>query len=99
MAGMGTSIAMVGAYVLAGELKAAGNDHGAAFAAYQAIMRPFVQEAQKLAGSASWFIPRTRLKLWLSKKLWSWMPEPKLRELMIEEPNKVASLVALKEYG
>ena len=45
MAGMGTSIAMVGAYVLAGELKAAGDDYGTAFANYQAAMREFVNEA------------------------------------------------------
>ena len=39
ISGMGTSLALVGAYVLAGEL-AAHTDHRDAFAAYERIMRP-----------------------------------------------------------
>jgi 2-polyprenyl-6-methoxyphenol hydroxylase-like FAD-dependent oxidoreductase len=98
MSGMGTSIAMGGAYVLAGELKTAGVDYGKAFAGYEAAMREFVNEAQKMAQGVSWFIPQTRLKLWFGKKLWSWMPQSTLRKLMVEQPAKVASLVTLKEY-
>jgi 2-polyprenyl-6-methoxyphenol hydroxylase-like FAD-dependent oxidoreductase len=98
MAGMGTSIALVGAYVLAGELKTSGG-YGKAFANYEAAMREFVVEAQRLAEGVSWFIPQTRLKLWLSKKLWSWMPQSTLRHLMIDTPARIASLVQLKEYG
>jgi 2-polyprenyl-6-methoxyphenol hydroxylase-like FAD-dependent oxidoreductase len=98
MADMGTSIALVGAYVLAGELKTSGG-YGKAFANYEAAMREFVDEAQSLAEGVSWFIPQTRLKLWLSTKLWSWMPQSTLRRLMIETPARIASLVQLKEYG
>jgi 2-polyprenyl-6-methoxyphenol hydroxylase-like FAD-dependent oxidoreductase len=97
MAGMGTSIAMVGAFVLASELKAADGDYATAFSSYQARMRGFVIEAQKMADSVGWFIPRSRLRLWLSGKLWSWMPQATLRELMIEQPPRVASMVALKD--
>jgi len=39
----------VGAYVLAGELKAAAGDHRAAFASYEQRMRGFVELCQKLA--------------------------------------------------
>ncbi|GAA0261395.1 FAD-binding protein [Actinomadura nitritigenes] len=46
--GQGTSMAMVGAYVLAGELKAADGDHRAAFAAYEAELRDFVTANQEL---------------------------------------------------
>ncbi|MFJ2033286.1 FAD-dependent monooxygenase [Streptosporangium sp. NPDC087985] len=46
--GQGTSLALVGAYVLAAELAAAGGDHVAAFNAYERRMRPFVHENQKL---------------------------------------------------
>lgn len=99
MAGMGTSIAMVGAFVLAGELKLAAGDYATAFARYEAAMLPFVSEAQKLAEGVSWFIPQTRLKLWFSRKLWSWMPQSTLRKLMIDQPAKIANLVQLKEYG
>ncbi len=98
MSGMGTSIAMVGAYVLAGEMYANGDAHAAAFAQYEAAMRPFVTEAQKMAQGVSWFIPQTRMKLWLSKKMWSLMPRSTMRKLMVEQPNKIASMVQLKDY-
>ncbi|WP_242903074.1 FAD-dependent monooxygenase [Actinomadura terrae] len=46
--GQGTSMAMVGAYVLAGELKAAGGDHVKAFAAYEDELRGYVTANQAL---------------------------------------------------
>ena len=46
--GQGTSLALVGAYVLAAELVDASGDHAAAFNAYEQRMRPFVQENQAL---------------------------------------------------
>ncbi|MDD7939072.1 FAD-dependent monooxygenase [Actinomycetospora lutea] len=49
MSGQGTGLALVGAYVLAGELAAADWDPEAGFAAYEARMRPFV-EANQLIG-------------------------------------------------
>ncbi|WP_232662900.1 FAD-dependent monooxygenase [Pseudonocardia sp. TRM90224] len=49
LSGQGTSLALVGAYVLAGELKAAGGDHAAAFASYEREMREFVAANQHLA--------------------------------------------------
>ena len=100
LAGMGTSIAIVGAYTLAGELRKAGDDHAAAFASYEAIMRPFVAEAQKMAqDSVEWFVPRSRLRLWFSRKLWSWMPKSTLKELMIEQPARIANSVPLRDYA
>jgi 2-polyprenyl-6-methoxyphenol hydroxylase-like FAD-dependent oxidoreductase len=49
MSGQGTSMAMVGAYVLAGELKAAGGDLRAALPAYEERLRGFVHRNQSLA--------------------------------------------------
>jgi 2-polyprenyl-6-methoxyphenol hydroxylase-like FAD-dependent oxidoreductase len=48
MSGQGTSMALVGAYVLAGELMAAA-DHRAAFAAYEDELREYVARNQQLA--------------------------------------------------
>ncbi|WP_242895430.1 FAD-dependent monooxygenase [Actinomadura litoris] len=48
MSGQGTGLALVGAYVLAGELAAAGWDPGAGFARYEARMRPFVEANQEI---------------------------------------------------
>lgn len=49
LSGQGTSLALVGAYVLADALAGAAGDHEAAFAAYESRMRPFVAANQALA--------------------------------------------------
>ncbi|SBN62926.1 2-polyprenyl-6-methoxyphenol hydroxylase [Curtobacterium sp. 9128] len=51
ISGMGTSLAITGAYVLAGEL-AAHVDHRDAFRGYERIMRPYVDQAQQLPPGA-----------------------------------------------
>jgi len=48
MSGQGTGLALVGAYLLAGELAAAGWDPAAGFAAYERQMRPFVEANQEI---------------------------------------------------
>ncbi|MEU4741002.1 FAD-dependent monooxygenase [Actinosynnema sp. NPDC023658] len=48
MSGGGTGLALVGAYLLAGELAASGWDPEAGFAAYEARMRPFVEANQEI---------------------------------------------------
>ena len=48
MSGQGTGLALVGAYVLAGELAAAGWDPEAGFAGYEARMRSFVEANQEI---------------------------------------------------
>jgi 2-polyprenyl-6-methoxyphenol hydroxylase-like FAD-dependent oxidoreductase len=45
--GMGASLAMIGAYILAGELSKNSN-HEEAFAAYEKLMRPYAEKFQKL---------------------------------------------------
>ena len=61
ISGMGTSLALVGAYVLAGEL-ARHADHRDAFAAYESVLRPYVDSAQKLPpGSPRLASPRSAL--------------------------------------
>jgi 2-polyprenyl-6-methoxyphenol hydroxylase-like FAD-dependent oxidoreductase len=46
--GQGTSLALVGAYVLAGELAAMGGDYETAYLNYEQQMRPFIQKNQQL---------------------------------------------------
>jgi 2-polyprenyl-6-methoxyphenol hydroxylase-like FAD-dependent oxidoreductase len=48
MSGAGTGLALVGAYLLAGELAAAGWDPEAGFAGYERRMRPFVEANQEI---------------------------------------------------
>ncbi|MBB5915212.1 2-polyprenyl-6-methoxyphenol hydroxylase-like FAD-dependent oxidoreductase [Nocardia transvalensis] len=48
MSGQGTGLALVGAYVLAGELAAAGWDPAIGFARYETRMRPYVEANQEI---------------------------------------------------
>ncbi|KAK5991137.1 FAD-dependent monooxygenase asL4 [Cladobotryum mycophilum] len=48
LTGMGTTLAVVGAYILAGELAKHGNDISAGLAAFDKTLRPFVEESQVL---------------------------------------------------
>jgi 2-polyprenyl-6-methoxyphenol hydroxylase-like FAD-dependent oxidoreductase len=62
--GGSTSLAVLGAYVLGGEL-AAGGDHEAAFARYQEAMTQLVSDSRTFAlGVAKTLIPSTRLGVW-----------------------------------
>jgi 2-polyprenyl-6-methoxyphenol hydroxylase-like FAD-dependent oxidoreductase len=85
--GGGTSIAMVGAYVLAGELARAGGDPAVALPAYDAKMTEFVRRARKLGTTTMrTLIPATpaqvrlmigmmrvvpRLPVFLQRRLWA----------------------------
>lgn len=68
LAGEGTGLAITGAYVLAGELLRAGDNHRRAFQAYERLMRPLVESkqssAEKLIGV---FVPRTALGIRLGQ--------------------------------
>jgi len=58
--GAGTSLALIGAYILAGEL-AGSSDIGAALSRYQDLMKPFVGTAPKVRGGMLRFMnPGTR---------------------------------------
>ncbi|TWF74253.1 2-polyprenyl-6-methoxyphenol hydroxylase-like FAD-dependent oxidoreductase [Pseudonocardia hierapolitana] len=75
LSGQGTSLALIGAYVLAGELAAAEGDPAAAFAAYERALRPFVERNQQLATSGgATLIPRTRTALWLRNRVLAVLP-------------------------
>jgi 2-polyprenyl-6-methoxyphenol hydroxylase-like FAD-dependent oxidoreductase len=98
LSGMGTSMAIVGAYILAGELKEANGDYTAAFARYETCMRDFVTRCQKLVEGADWFVPRTRFKLWLSQQMWKILPYTPWKNMMIEVPLKIGNSITLKDY-
>lgn len=60
VAGQGSALAMISAYVLAGELARAGGQHVPAFGSYEALLRDYIVGKQKGAERfASMFAPRT----------------------------------------
>lgn len=64
LAGEGTGLAMIEAYVLAGELQRHRGDFARAFASYEARLRDFVEGKQRAAlGFLGFFAPRSRLGL------------------------------------
>jgi 2-polyprenyl-6-methoxyphenol hydroxylase-like FAD-dependent oxidoreductase len=67
IAGQGAHMAMAGGYILAQELSRH-TDHTAAFAAYQAFLKPMVEKKQKDAARfARIFVPAERSRPWLRR--------------------------------
>src|ERR1700722_15382742 len=100
LSGMGTGMAVVGAYVLAGELAEANGDFEIAFENYESRMRGFAEKCQGIAdGGTDWFVPRTRFRLWLSNQMWKILPYTPWKNMMIEVPLKIGNSIELKDYG
>lgn len=60
--GMGTSVAFLGAYVLAGEISRQPNNIPAALASYERTLRPHVDSVQTLAPGIPWIaLPQSKL--------------------------------------
>jgi 2-polyprenyl-6-methoxyphenol hydroxylase-like FAD-dependent oxidoreductase len=99
LAGVGTSLALVGAYVLAGELAAADGDHQLAFARYEDGLRDYVAKGQGLAkGNAAGLIPRSRSQIWLRNQFIRALPYMPWRGLVAGGVQKAADAVVLKDY-
>lgn len=54
--GMGTSIAFIGAYVLAGEISKQLDNIPAALESYERVLRPYVESIQKLPPGVPWIV-------------------------------------------
>ena len=103
LSGQGTSLALVGAYVLAGELQAAAGDHRAAFARYQQQMSGFVQQNQQIAlGNAKRFTPGTRTRIWLQNQTIKALPYLPWKNLVLNLATKgvreAARAITLEDY-
>ncbi|MBS1509886.1 MAG: FAD-dependent monooxygenase [Bacteroidetes bacterium] len=60
LSGKGSTLAMVGAYILAGELKEANGDYQQAFVQYEKLFKPFMEKKQQSAQSfAKSFVPKS----------------------------------------
>ncbi|GAA3636923.1 FAD-dependent monooxygenase [Microlunatus ginsengisoli] len=98
LTGLGTSVALVQAYVLAGELAAAGGDHRRAFARYEQVCRPYVDRAQEMPpGGAAGFAPMSEAMIrlqTLSMRLATRWP---MRPMLQKQFGKAADVV-LPDY-
>jgi 2-polyprenyl-6-methoxyphenol hydroxylase-like FAD-dependent oxidoreductase len=105
MSGQGTSLALIGAYVLAGELAAASGDYSRAFAEYERAMRPFVEANQALGLRSSKIMLSGENKSVsgrLLKQFMQLMPGPVLEWIInrsTERIRKAANAISLKDYS
>jgi 2-polyprenyl-6-methoxyphenol hydroxylase-like FAD-dependent oxidoreductase len=99
--GMGTSMALVGAYVLAGELAAANGNHTLAFANYEKGMREFVETNQKRPpGADSGLTPASRGGIWMRNNVVKVMTKiPGMNSLMSGGMQESANAIELAGYG
>jgi len=96
--GQGSAIAMIQAYVLAGELAAARGQHGEAFRHYETLLRPYLAIKQQAAMHfASAFVPRTAFGIWLRNVVIKAFAIPSLARLTFG--RDLADQLTLPRYG
>lgn len=99
ISGMGTSLGMCGAYVLAGEL-GRHDDHAQAFAAYETIMRPYVDQAQDVPLFAPRLAsPHSRAGIALGHALLRMSNVPIVKSLLARFLTPKADALALPDYA
>jgi 2-polyprenyl-6-methoxyphenol hydroxylase-like FAD-dependent oxidoreductase len=98
--GGGSSLAVVGAYVLASELAASSSDHARGLAAYEQVLRPAVHHSQKIGPAVmKRLIPRSRVQLWAMAeaiRLLPRLPTPVRRQFTSFGGGPAAMLDAVK---
>jgi 2-polyprenyl-6-methoxyphenol hydroxylase-like FAD-dependent oxidoreductase len=107
LTGLGTSLALVGAYILAGELAHAGHDTAVApeedaiqgaFDRYETRMRPYVEQGQELPpGGADGYAPKTTLRIAMGRASMRWSQRWPLRSIM-ERIFSKADAIDLPDY-
>jgi 2-polyprenyl-6-methoxyphenol hydroxylase-like FAD-dependent oxidoreductase len=98
LAGQGSALAMISAYVLAGELAAAGGRYRQAFGNYEARLRPFIDTKQRGAERfAGAFAPKTRWGLSFRNQVIRAFTIPGLARLAVG--REIIDTLQLPEYG
>lgn len=99
LSGQGTSLALVGAYVLAGELRSATGNTAQAFAAYEQAMRGFVHANQKSAASSGkQFIPTSNFARWFGDLNIRLLPHMPWRNSLVKMFRAPFDAITLKQY-
>lgn len=103
LSGMGTSLALVGAYVLAGELgPAAALDDSAipgALARYEETMRPYIRRCQHLSNGIDGYLPKKRTDIAITAQVMKWMQRPPFRPFAERKWFTVAESIELPDYS
>lgn len=98
LAGQGSALAMMGAYILAGELHRANGNYTEAFARYQHLFEPFVLDKQEAAlRFAGAFAPKSRFALFLRNQIFNLLTIHWIADLAFG--RDLADNIALPDYG
>jgi 2-polyprenyl-6-methoxyphenol hydroxylase-like FAD-dependent oxidoreductase len=95
LGGFGTGLAIVGAYVLAGELVRAGGDHRAAYARYETGFRGYAKVSQRV-NAGRLLAPRTRLGMRGRNAMFS---VSALFTPLMKLMDRFATDIELQDYG
>lgn len=104
MSGQGTSLALIGAYVLAGELASAKGDYQTAFEQYENELRPFIKINQELGLRASKLMKsheNNNLMTWLLDQLMRIAPGRLIQFFINRSTRRIeqaANSITLKDY-
>jgi 2-polyprenyl-6-methoxyphenol hydroxylase-like FAD-dependent oxidoreductase len=86
LSGQGSTLAIVGAYILAGELKNANGNYTMAFEQYENIFKPFIDRKQKIAENfAKSLVPKSNFGIWLRNTFTNLMFLPLVSRLFIKQ--------------
>lgn len=102
MSGQGTSMAVIGAYVLAGELKEAKGNYKEAFASYETLLRPFIRKNQDLANMSASIMQGAFFYRFLLQYLLPLLPQTFVRYFKgqgLKRIQEAANAIQLKEYS
>ncbi|KLO26113.1 FAD-dependent monooxygenase [Mycobacterium haemophilum] len=106
LSGMGTSLALVGAYVLAGELGPAGSGTGinaeplaAALDRYQTVMRPYVDRCQKLPNGIDGYLPKSAADITMTALVMKYMQRWPFRPFAERKWFTTADAIELPDYA
>jgi 2-polyprenyl-6-methoxyphenol hydroxylase-like FAD-dependent oxidoreductase len=94
LGGFGTGLAIVAAYVLAGELQAADGDHRVAFQRYEESFKGYAKIA-KQGGAGPFLAPPSRLRMWLRDSMFR---SRFLLRMLLKLTDQYATDIELKDY-
>ena len=102
LSGMGTSLALVGAYVLAGELVAADSldlqGIRAALQRYEAVMRPYINRCQDLPNGIDGYLPKSASDIAITAQVMKWMQRWPFRSFAEKKWFTTADAIDLPDY-
>lgn len=101
LSGQGTSLAIAGAYILAGELLEAHGDYSTAFSRYENLMRPFAEKNQALVSMSARIMKGSSYSIWLHR-IAAVLPAKVLhyfKNLGLKRTTKAANALTLKDYN